>query len=75
MKEKSEVTRIFKQFHKLVTNVFQSSILIFQTDNGKEHYPNELNEYLQENGIVHLCVHLTTKWEYLKKESSLVRSS
>lgn len=53
MKEKSEVIRAFKQFLKLVTDVFQSSILIFRIENGKEYYPNEIHQYLQENEIVH----------------------
>ena len=53
MKEKSEVSTIFKQFHKSVTNIFQSSIHILHTDNGREYFSEELNQYLVEHGILH----------------------
>lgn len=59
IKKKSEVTKIFKHFHKLVTNIFQSSILIFRTNNGKEYYPNELSDIFKKIGLfikVHVCL-------------------
>jgi len=45
MREKLELTTIFKQFYKLVTNVFQSSMHILRTDNGREYFSHELNAY------------------------------
>ena len=53
MREKSEVSTIFKQFHKSITNIFQSSIHILRTDNGREYFSEELNQYLVEHGILH----------------------
>ena len=53
MKDKSEAGSIFRQFHKLVTNIFQSSIHILRTDNGREYFAHELNNYLVEHGIFH----------------------
>ena len=42
MKEKFEVCAIFQNFHKLVLNVFQSSICILRTDNGREYFSHSL---------------------------------
>ena len=53
MKEKSEAFSTFKRFHHMVQNVFQSSIHILRTNNGREYFSNEFNTYLIEHGIIH----------------------
>ena len=37
LKEKSEASNIFKRFHKFILNMFQTSIQILRTDNGREY--------------------------------------
>ncbi|KAL5754015.1 hypothetical protein ACOSP7_022235 [Xanthoceras sorbifolium] len=53
MKEKSEVTNIFKNFHSLIKNQFQTTIQVFRSDNGREFVNQGLREYLCSEGIVH----------------------
>ena len=53
MKEKSEVTQIFKNFNKMIQNQFQTKIQILRTDNGKEYFNSILGNYLVSEGIVH----------------------
>ncbi|KAL5758013.1 hypothetical protein ACOSP7_020624 [Xanthoceras sorbifolium] len=53
MKEKSEVTNIFKNFHSLIKNQFQTNIQVFRSDNGREFVNQGLREYLCSEGIVH----------------------
>ncbi|KAL5798657.1 hypothetical protein ACOSQ2_003477 [Xanthoceras sorbifolium] len=53
MKEKSEVTNIFKNFHSLIKNQFQTKIQVFRSDNGREFVNQGLREYLCSEGIVH----------------------
>lgn len=53
LKNKSDSSAIFKQFHKHVSNVFQSKIQVLRTDNGGEYFSNDLKDYLNENGILH----------------------
>ena len=53
MKEKSEVTRIFKNFKNMIQNQFKTCIQILRTDNGKEFFNSTLNNYLSDEGIIH----------------------
>ena len=53
MKEKSEVTHIFKCFKKMIQTQFDTGIQIFRTDNGKEFFNSFLGNYLSDEGIVH----------------------
>lgn len=53
MKEKSEVTNIFKNFHSLIKNQFQTTIKVLRTDNGKEFINRALSDYLGIEGILH----------------------
>lgn len=53
MKNKSEAFNWFKQFHKFVLNVFQSTIQVLRTDNGQEYFSREFCQYLGDNGIHH----------------------
>ncbi|KAL5840711.1 hypothetical protein ACOSQ4_013319 [Xanthoceras sorbifolium] len=51
MKEKSEVTNIFKNFHSLIKNQFQTKIQVFRSDNGREFVNQRLREYLCSEGL------------------------
>ena len=53
MKEKSEVGKIFENFHDMVQTQFQTSIQVLRTDNGREYYNSTLGSYLQKHGIIH----------------------
>ena len=53
MKEKYEVNTIFQSFHKLIQNMFQSSICILSTDNDREYFSHPLTQYLTTHGIFH----------------------
>jgi len=53
MKDKSETYMVFKRFHLMVKNVFQASIHILRSDNGREYFSNDFNNYLNEHDIVH----------------------
>jgi len=52
-KKKSEASFIFKKFHKLILNMFQTSIHILRTKNGQEYFSHDLTNYLSEHGIYH----------------------
>ena len=53
LNEKFEATSVFKQFHKMILNQFETNIKILHTNNGREYYSNILGEYLQKEGIIH----------------------
>ena len=53
MKEKSEASNIFKRFYKFILNMFQTSIQILQTNNGREYFSHDFTNYLSEYGILH----------------------
>ena len=62
---KSEATGMFKQFHKMILNHFETNIKILPTYNGREYYSNILGEYLQkkESFIIHHVLTLHSKME------------
>lgn len=53
MKDKSETTQIFKNFHSMIQNQFKTSIQVLKTDNARDFFNFILGTYLQSNGIVH----------------------
>ena len=53
LKEKSDVYTVFKRFHHMILNIFQTSIHILRSDNGREYFSAEFDNYLSENGIIH----------------------
>ncbi|KAG8479954.1 hypothetical protein CXB51_025047 [Gossypium anomalum] len=52
-KEKSEVSRVFKNFHSMIRTQFNSNIHTLRTDNGREYFNSVLSPYLSEQGIIH----------------------
>ena len=56
MKEKSETSQIFKNFHAMVRTQFQMSIQVLKTDNARDFF----NSTLLSNGIVHQSTCLDT---------------
>jgi hypothetical protein len=58
MKEKSEVSQIFQNFHAMIQTQFQTKIQILKTDNAKEYFNSSLNTYCLNQGIIHIssCV-------------------
>lgn len=57
MKDKSEASTIFKQYHKFIQNVFQSSIQYFASI--MAYMSSDLTQYLCDHGILHqtLCAY------------------
>lgn len=53
MKEKSEVRRIFENFHNMVQTQIHTSIQVICTNNGREYYNSILESCLQKHGIIH----------------------
>ena len=53
MKDKSKTYLVFKRFHQMVKNIFHSPIHILRSDNSREYFSNEFNQYLNEHCIVH----------------------
>lgn len=58
MKNKSEVSEIFQNFHSMIQTQFQTRIQILKTDNAKDFFNSVLGPYLIQQGIIHLssCV-------------------
>ena len=53
IKEKSEVSQIFKNFSNMVHIQFQRKIQILRTDNAKDYFNSVLGEFLKSEGIIH----------------------
>ncbi|KAG8499488.1 hypothetical protein CXB51_005964 [Gossypium anomalum] len=53
LKEKSEVSRVFQNFHLMIRTQFNSNIHTLRTDNGREYFHSVLSPYLSEQGIIH----------------------
>ncbi|KAG8488956.1 hypothetical protein CXB51_016958 [Gossypium anomalum] len=53
LKEKSEVSRVFQNFHSMIRTQFNSNIHTLRTDNGREYFNSILSPYLSEQGIIH----------------------
>ena len=53
MKEKSETESIFRNFHNMIQNQFQTKIQVLRSDNAKEYFNSILGNYFLDNGIIH----------------------
>lgn len=53
MKEKSDFTQIFINFHKMIQTQYNTSIKVLRSDNGREYTNVQLQTYLQQHGIIH----------------------
>lgn len=53
MKQKSELSQIFKTFVNLVQNQFSTVIKTFRSDNGSEYLDAEVKQFLADKGIHH----------------------
>ena len=53
MKDKSEVSSIFKRFSHMIQTQFATKIQVLRTDNAKDYFNSILGEYLSNHGIVH----------------------
>ena len=53
LKEKSQVSDVFKKFHLLIKNEAQVNIGTIRTDNRGEYTSHVFEKYLEENGIKH----------------------
>ncbi|CAN1188688.1 Retrovirus-related Pol polyprotein from transposon TNT 1-94 [Linum perenne] len=53
MKEKSETTTIFQNFHRMVSTQFQTTIQVLKTDNAHDYFNSALGSYLTTHGIIH----------------------
>ena len=58
MKEKSEVSKCFKNFHSMIITQFKIRIQMLRMDNGCEYFNAVLKEFFAHEGIIHksLCV-------------------
>ena len=58
MKEKSEMSQIFKKFKNMIQTQFQSKIQILKSDNARNYFNSILGEFLVKEGIAYLssCV-------------------
>ena len=58
MKQKSKVTDIFLNFHKIISTQFGVGIKRIRTNNAKEYFDQPLTIFFQSEGILHesLCV-------------------
>ena len=52
MKEKSNTSQLFKNFHAIVKTEFQMSIQVLKTNNARDFFNSTIGPYLLSNGIV-----------------------
>ncbi|CAH9114384.1 unnamed protein product [Cuscuta europaea] len=59
MKERSELFGIFKSFCNEIKNQFDHTIRVLRSDNAKEYFSTNFNEYMATQGIIHqsTCPH------------------
>ena len=72
MEQKSEVENIFKTFHNMVYNQFETTAKVLRSDNGREYFTKHLSDFFSQKGIFQQssCVGTPpTKW-YCRKEIS-----
>ncbi|XXG51738.1 hypothetical protein AAC387_Pa03g0243 [Persea americana] len=53
MKTKDEVSLLFKKFHKMIANQYQSQIQVLRIDNGGEFVIWDMKPFLSLDGIIH----------------------
>ena len=59
LKNKSDVSTIFRSFAQMIQTQYSSVIKVLRSDNGGEYINFELSEFLSEQGILHetICLH------------------
>lgn len=53
LKDKTEVSTTFQNFHSLIKSQFHTTSQVLRTDNGTEYFTNAFIAYLASNGIIH----------------------
>ena len=53
LKNKSEVPSVIVRFIELIYNQFDKRIRSFRSDNAREYFSSEVNQYMNDHGIVH----------------------
>ena len=53
MKSKSEVSLLFKKFHKMVRRRYNSHVQVLHSDNGGEYLSSEFQQYLEAHRTIH----------------------
>lgn len=53
LKFKSDLLKVFQDFHNLVMNIFSSKIHILRSDNGTEYMSKNMTQYMSNHGIIH----------------------
>ncbi|KAI5324129.1 hypothetical protein L3X38_033202 [Prunus dulcis] len=55
LQTKGEVSSKFQQFYQMVDTQFHTRIQVLRSDNGREFLNHDLNQFLQDHGIIHQC--------------------
>lgn len=58
MKNKNRAFNSFKRYKALVENELNKKIKVLRSDNGKEFYNKEFDDYLKNSGIIYRKTHL-----------------
>ncbi|XP_026450554.1 uncharacterized protein LOC113350634 [Papaver somniferum] len=53
MENKSTVTALFQQFHKMINTQYNKQIQVLRSDNGGEYMDSDLQQYLERHKIIH----------------------
>ncbi|CAL2255065.1 unnamed protein product [Prunus armeniaca] len=53
LKTKGEVSSRFQQFYQMVETQFHARIQVLRSDNGGEFLNHDLNQFLQDHGVIH----------------------
>ena len=53
LKQKSDVSIVFPNYHNMVKNQFRVSIKWVRSDNAKDYFNQTLSSYFQKEGIIH----------------------
>jgi transposase InsO family protein len=53
MKSKSEVSLLFKKFHKMVRRRYNSHVQVLHSDNEGEYLSSEFQQYLEAHRTIH----------------------
>ncbi|CAN1225967.1 Retrovirus-related Pol polyprotein from transposon TNT 1-94, partial [Linum grandiflorum] len=53
MKDKSETTGIFQDFHTMIRTQFRANIQVLKTDNAHDYFNHNMSKYLNHHGIIH----------------------
>lgn len=67
MKDKTETSHIFKQFHSMIETQFSTKIKVLRTDRARDYFNFVLGDYLVTHGILHQssCVDTPQQMVYL----------